>query len=228
MELCEAEVENFGVAAVGDENVGGLYVAMNDVFLMGGIERVGNFNAERDEHFEGDRTLGDVLLQCGALEEFHGDEGLAVCFANVVDGADVGMIECGGGLGFALEAGEGTGVVADIFGKKFQRYVPMKAIVFGFVDDAHAAGAEAFENAIVGERLADEFVGAGHERDMLDGGLGGGQCKGIGYGNREVRSGRAPCDGVASDDETDSERTSAPLRHVGQAGRTVMDAGSMS
>ena len=62
VELGEAEVENFGVAALGDENIGGLDVAMNDVFLMGGVERVGDFDAERDEHFEGERALGDVLF----------------------------------------------------------------------------------------------------------------------------------------------------------------------
>ena len=70
------------------------------------------------------------------------------------------MIESGCGLRFALEAGEGAGVVADIFGEKFQRDVAMEAGVFGFVDDAHAAGAEAFEDAIVREGLADELVGA--------------------------------------------------------------------
>ena len=40
----------------------------------------------------------------------------------------------------------------------------MEATVFGFVNDAHAASAEVFENAVVGESLADELVGAGHER----------------------------------------------------------------
>ena len=51
----------------------------------------------------------------------------------------------------------------------------MEAGVFGFVNDAHAAGTEAFENAEVRERLADELVGAGHARDMLNGGRCGGQ-----------------------------------------------------
>ena len=55
MEFGEAEVENFCVAAFGDENVGGLDVAMDDVFLMGGVEGVGNFDGEGDEHFECER-----------------------------------------------------------------------------------------------------------------------------------------------------------------------------
>ena len=35
-------------------------------------------------------------------------------FADVVDGADVGMIERGGGLGFALEALESLRIVGDV------------------------------------------------------------------------------------------------------------------
>ena len=83
------------------------------------------------------------------MEEFHGDEGLAVFFADVVNRADVRMVERGSGLRFALEASERARVVADVFRKKFQRDVAVEAIVFGFVDDAHAAGTEAFENAVM-------------------------------------------------------------------------------
>ena len=175
MKLGEAEVENLGVAAFGDEDVRGFYVAMNDVLLVSGVERVGNFDAERDEHFKCDRVMRDELFERGALQELHRDEGLAVFFANVVNRADIRMIERGGGLRFALEAREGARVGADIFGKEFQRDAAMEAIVFGFVDDAHAAGAEAFGDAVVREGFADELVGAGHERDMLDGGGCGGQ-----------------------------------------------------
>ena len=56
----------------------------------------------------------DAVLERLAVEKFHGDEGLAVLFADVVNGADVGMVERGGGLGFALETGEGLGIAGDI------------------------------------------------------------------------------------------------------------------
>ena len=42
----------------------------------------------------------DETLQGRSLEEFHRDEGPAVVFANVVDGANVGVIEGGGSAGF--------------------------------------------------------------------------------------------------------------------------------
>ena len=42
----EAEVENFGVAALGDENIRRLDVAVDDALGVRGIERVGNFDGE--------------------------------------------------------------------------------------------------------------------------------------------------------------------------------------
>ena len=95
------------MSALGDENVGGLDVAMNDVFAVRGIERVGDFDgeAEQDIHFQ--RAAGDAMLESQAVEVLHGDEGLAVLFADVVDGADVGMIQGGSRFGLAAKALQG-------------------------------------------------------------------------------------------------------------------------
>ena len=75
-DLGEAEIEDFGVAAFGDEDVGGLDVAMNDAFGMGGIERVGDFDGEVEEAVKFHGTASDEVFQSLAFETFHGDEGL--------------------------------------------------------------------------------------------------------------------------------------------------------
>ena len=80
------------MAALGDENVCGFDVAMNDAFGVGSIEGVGNLNGEIEQVFQIDARAGDHVLESLAIEEFHGDEGLAAVFANVVNGADAGMI----------------------------------------------------------------------------------------------------------------------------------------
>ena len=59
-------------------------------------------SCEQDVDLE--RTAVDAVLQGHAFEKLHGDEGLAVVFADLVDGADVGMVQRRGGAGFALEA----------------------------------------------------------------------------------------------------------------------------
>jgi hypothetical protein len=75
-------------------------------------------------------------------------------FLDVVDGADVRMVEGGGGASFSLEALECLWVLGDVVGKKFQGYETAEFGVFGFVDDAHATAAKFFDDAVVRDRLA--------------------------------------------------------------------------
>jgi hypothetical protein len=160
----ETEVENFGVAALGDENVRGLNVAMDDAFGVRGIQSVRDIDGEGKEIFGVERMAGDAVLERLAVEKFHGDEGLAVLLANVVNGADVRMIERGGGLGFALETGEGLRVARDVLREKFQRDETAEARVLGFVDDTHAATTEFFDDAVVRDGLADGEAEVRHVR----------------------------------------------------------------
>ncbi len=83
---------------------------------------------------------------------------LLVLLADVVNGADVGVVQGGGGLGFALEAAQGLRISGDLIGKEFQGDEAMEASVFGLVNHAHAATAQLFDDAIVGDGLADHSL----------------------------------------------------------------------
>ena len=75
----QSKVEDFGEAATGDKDVAGFNVAMNDAFGVGGVESVGDLDGEGEQGIEGHGAAGDAVLQRGALEEFHSDEGWPAC-----------------------------------------------------------------------------------------------------------------------------------------------------
>ncbi len=127
------------------------------------------------------------MLQRDPVQILHGDKRLAVLFANVVEGANVGVIQSGCGLGFALEAGQGLGVAGNFLRQKLECYKTVKPRVFGFVDHAHTATAQPFDDAVVRNSLPD------HWQAMLRGRNGVSQSgretgRGIRYATTIVRS----------------------------------------
>ena len=159
----ETEIEDLGLSAFGDEQIGGLQVAVDDSGSVGNVEGVGDLDAEIDLLVHRKRFALDAIFQSAAFEVLHHDvvTGLRfsavfdLVFADVVDGADVGMIEGGGGAGLAAETLEGLGIAGDFIGQEFEGDEALQAGVFRFVDDAHAATAELFDDAVVRDGLAN-------------------------------------------------------------------------
>ncbi len=145
------------MSALRDKNIRGLDVAMDDAFGVRGVEGVGDLDSQLEQGFEfyGPRT---DTMQSHTVEKFHRDEGLAVLIANVVDGADVGMVQGGRSLGFALKSGQDLGIAGDIFGEKFQGNEAMEARVLSFVNDSHAATAELFGDPVVRDGLTNHTM----------------------------------------------------------------------
>ena len=69
---------------------------------------------------------------------------MSVGLVDFVEGADVGVIEGGGGLGFLFEAPSGVVVAEKMRRQEFQRHGAVEFGVDGFIDDTHSAFAEFF------------------------------------------------------------------------------------
>src|SRR6516225_9911091 len=88
--FCKAKVKNLRVAALGNENVCWFDVSMDDTFQVRSIQTVGHTNCYLEQRFEfRGPTLRDDVLQRSA-----------VFFADVMNGADVGVVQCGRRLSF--------------------------------------------------------------------------------------------------------------------------------
>ena len=104
IKLRETEVENLSVTSASDENVGGLDIAMDDIFEMSGIECIRHVNGEREKRLDLQRTICQRVFQCLAIEILHHDEGAALVIADFIDCANVRMIQCGSRTRFTAEA----------------------------------------------------------------------------------------------------------------------------
>ena len=124
---------------------------------MRSIERVRNLDAERQRRFQFHRPIADQVLQGRAIEKLHHDERIPILLTDIVNHADVGMIERGSSLGFPLETRECLRVFRYVIRQKFERYETVKPGVLGFVDHAHTAAAEFLDDAVVRDRLANHW-----------------------------------------------------------------------
>jgi hypothetical protein len=88
----------------GYENICRLDVAVNDSLGMRCVQTVGDVDAQFQQAFQFESAFIDQMLERRAFHVLHHDEGAAVLFLNVMDSADVRMIQCGSGARLALEA----------------------------------------------------------------------------------------------------------------------------
>src|SRR5215217_7072864 len=89
------------------------------------------------------------MLESSALEQLHDDERLPVGFIDVVDGANVGMIQSRSGSSLTLETFQGCAVGNVIFGDELERHSTAQADILGFVNDTHTTAAKFLEDAVV-------------------------------------------------------------------------------
>jgi len=92
-DLRQSKVENLRVTALGDEEIGWFDVAVNYAFGMRCVEGVGNLDSQIQNLLGFHGPSLDAMLEGLALKQFHRYEGLAFFFTDVVNCADVGMIE---------------------------------------------------------------------------------------------------------------------------------------
>ena len=99
------------------------------------------------------------MLEGGAFQELHHDVGLALLLTDIVNGADVGMVQGRGGLSFPLETSQGLRIARHLIWEELQGDEAVQAGVFGLIDDAHPPAPELPDNFVVRDRLADHGVG---------------------------------------------------------------------
>src|SRR5208282_1369606 len=145
----EPKIQYLGLPSLSDKNICWLHVAMDDAFRVRCIQRVRNLRPEIQHLVRFQSRSLDAMLQGFALKHLHGDESFAFFFADVVNSADVGMIQSRRRLRLSPETTQGLRIARYLVGQKLQRHETMETSVLGLVDHAHPAATKFFDDAIV-------------------------------------------------------------------------------
>ena len=147
-QLGQSEIEDLGQAVRGDHDIARLDVAVDDAVFVGLGQSLGDLGGDADRVGRGQRAAGDPLLEGLAGITGHGDVETAVLrFVDVVNGADVRVVEARRGAGLVDEPLPGLGIGRESGRQELQGDPSVEAEVLGLVDDAHAAPAELADDA---------------------------------------------------------------------------------
>ena len=103
----------------GDEDIRGFDVPVNDSLSVGRVQSVRDLDRQFQESIRFEARPLNEMFESLALQQLHGDKGLAFILIHIVNGADVRVIQTGGSLGLALETRQRLGVSGDGFRQEF-------------------------------------------------------------------------------------------------------------
>ena len=133
---------------------GRLDVAVGHPGPMRAVERVGDLRGELERLIERERAACDARRQRLALQVLHHHVAGAILVADVVEHADVRVVQRSHGAGFALEALPEILALGDVFGQDLDGDGAVEARVTRFVHFAHASRAEWREDFVGAELFA--------------------------------------------------------------------------
>ncbi len=144
----QPEVHDLGLALRRDHDVGALDVPVDDPFDVGFLEPFGDLSRDLQGLFELERARVDPLPQALAFDIGHGDEGPVLGLVEVVDRADVGMVQGRGRFSLLPEPVPDLANVGQLRRQELQGHRPLEPGVLGLVDDPHAAPAELLRDSV--------------------------------------------------------------------------------
>ncbi len=124
---------------------------MHDALGVRGIETIRDLNADLEQLGDFDGSPGDAMLQRLPLEQLHGDERPALEFADVINRANIRMIQSRSSPRLAAESLDGLRVLRNIVRKEFQSYIAAEPRILGLVNHAHPAAAKLLDDVVVGD-----------------------------------------------------------------------------
>jgi len=143
------------VATPRHQDVRRLDVAMDNAFSVRRVQGVGNLGCQIEQQLNLQWLTQEAMLQRDAIEKLHRDEGAAFFFADVVNRADVGMVQRGCRFGFTAKSLQRLTIMGQVFRQELECHETVKPCVLGLIDHSHPATAQLLDDAVMRVGLAD-------------------------------------------------------------------------
>ena len=153
--LGQSKVQEFGLAIAVDDDVCRFQVAMDDAFLVGGLQGLGNLDHQPERLFNGNRHPLDPIGQRFPFDEFQNQAVDSLVFLKTIDGRNPGMVERRKNLSFAPESSHAVAVSGKLVGQHLDGDFPAKPRVPGPPDLSHPAASDQRQNFVVADPSAD-------------------------------------------------------------------------
>ena len=121
---------------------------MDHSLAMRFLQRLANLDGHAQQFRGRHRALLDALGERLALQIFHDEKIRAVLLADVVERADIGVIEAGNRACLALEALANFRRIGQMEGQNLQGHGAVEPRIFRAIDFAHSAGADRCDHFI--------------------------------------------------------------------------------
>src|SRR5580700_2403405 len=102
------------------------------------------------------------MLQRRAVEILHHDERMPILLADLMNRADVRMVQSRSGASLATKPFEGLRVAHNVIWQELQRYEAAKLSILGLIDNPHPSAAKLLQNAVVRNCAANQGQGIRH------------------------------------------------------------------
>jgi hypothetical protein len=102
--------------------------------FVGVFQSVGDLPGDADRLIDGNRASFDAISECWPFHQLHYQSASAPGIFQSVDRGDIGMIEGGEDLGFALETRHAFGITGKGFWQNLDSYITAKLGITGTVN----------------------------------------------------------------------------------------------
>src|SRR5260370_31992522 len=123
-------------------------MAVDGAATVGFVERIGDLRAVFQGLIEWERTLFQPLGESFTFDALHHQIIGAILLADVMERADVWMVQAGDGFRFAFEALLANRIRAELRGKDLDGDAALQPRIARPIDFAHSAGTERSSNLV--------------------------------------------------------------------------------